>query len=122
MDTRDLDGYNGGPIFDAKYHYDPWNHNNFVYIFSQPDHQVRKQFHMRVPLLNSLDLDTKRMLEAFSYIEDEQTKTPIDLKSFRTSEAFYEHEHDTSVFIESLQEAAKGFDKFLEVRDNFYSL
>jgi hypothetical protein len=122
LDTRDLLGYKDGPIFDAKYHYDPWNGSNYVYIFSQPDHQIRRQFHMRIPLRNNLDLDTKQMLEAFSYIEDEQTKTPVSMRSFRTSHPYYEHEHDPSVFVESLQEAAKGFDKFLEIRDNFYNL
>jgi hypothetical protein len=116
LDTRDLSGYDNGPVFDAKFHYDPATGNNFVYLFSQPDPEVKRYFQLRIPLQNSLDLDPDQPLEALSYLDDNHK--PVDIRSFRTSDPFYEHEHDPSVFIDTLQEAAKGFESFLDIRDN----
>lgn len=119
LDTRDLHGYERGPIIDAEFNYDPVGDNNYVFMYGRPSARTRTtSYHLRMYMKDDLELDVARPLEAHEHRGNPQNKA-YRKKVFRT-QAYPEYgENKPAVFLSVLRTAASGLENFVDARDNF---
>ena len=112
LDTRDLHGYQAGPVVDAEFHYDPFQEDRYVFLAGRRSPNARRSYSLKMYMKDDLELDTQIPPEA--YVGGGRYPG----KTFRTF-AYPEYKEDKpAVFLDILRTAAAGLEQFVATRDN----
>ena len=112
LDTRDLHGYQTGPIVDAEFHYDPVQDERYVFLAGRRWPKSQRHYSMKMFMRDDLELDTSRPPEAYV------AGGIYPVKTFRTF-AYPEYKEDRpAVFLNVLRTATNGLEQFVATRDN----